>query len=409
MQLIYISPLLIYFPRLISGVETQPWLAVIVAAFGIATGSNRKVPIAFFVLSATFLLWISIMSAVGSLPGATELALILVGPLILFGAIGFEAAPPSRLVMAIIALFFATAAMTETVFPNTYADIATVILDRASVSDGHRGVSLFAPEPTYAAITVTYFLLLSWWSGLRWGFRHRWIEFIFALCLLGTASTYAVLLLMALVFGQWPRASLIFLAAGVLLAPALQIVALDNDESVRGVVAISRLFSTDLNNFLPSVSEIDSSLGSRLITNVASLSTPLYYPLGLGLDCGSVPLAFNAAGYDFAFDNVVLQTVIYEGCLKPQSYSASIALGLGLMALAFLLLLLLLLRFVQGKLPHPLWRPPLAVAAVVLVVQGQLTNPIPWLLVFMAMRPIRNISLAKVPTSPSFPIYQAAK
>lgn len=409
MQLIYISPLLIYFPRLISGVETQPWLAVVVAAFGIATGQNRKVPIAFFVLAATFLLWISIMSAVGGLPGATELALILVGPLILFGAMGFEADPPSRPAMAIIAVFFAAAAVTEIIFPNTYEDLASLILDRASVSDGHRGVSLFAPEPTYAAISVTYFLILSWWSGKKWGFRYRWIEIVLVLCLLGTASTYAVLLLIALAFGQWPRAGLVCLAAGLLLAPALQIVALDNDEAVRGVVAISRLFSTDLNNFLPSVSEIDSSLGSRLITNVASLSTPLYYPLGLGLDCGAVPLAFNAAGYDFAFDNDVLQTVMYEGCLKPQSYSASIALGLGLMAVAFLLMLLLLLRFVQGKLPYRLWRPPLAVAAVVLVVQGQLTNPIPWLLIFIAMRPVWKKSLAEVRTSPSYPIYQTVK
>jgi hypothetical protein len=98
-----------------------------------------------------------------------------------------------------------------------------------------------------------------------------------------------------------------------------------------------------------------------------------------------VPRAFEAAGFDFAFSNTVLQAVMDEGCLKPQSYAATAALGLGAFSLVLLFVIVVMCRYARGGGRRALWLSPMALAFVVLVVQGQLTNPIPWLLIFFAL------------------------
>jgi hypothetical protein len=330
--------------------------------------------------------WISISIGLnGTLSSSIGLIQILIGPLILFGALGLRAPPPSRRVMAGITIFFVLCAAFEILAPGAYYALASTLLSRASVADGHRGISLLTPEPTYAAISVIYFLMLAWWSGKHWGFRFRWIEPVLAFCLIATGSTYVGLLLFVLACVRWPRRMVLVTTATVIVVPLIGVGALSNDDSIRAVVAVSRLLSTDFSDFLPAISIADSSLGSRLATNTASFLTLLHSPLGLGLGCEAVPKALEAAGFDFAFDNAVLIHLLEDGCVKPQSYAATVGIGLGALSLVFLPLLIALIRSAHGAVRRPLWASPLVLAGVMLVVQGQLSSPIPWILIFLAL------------------------
>lgn len=402
---LYLAPLFLYFPRFMPGVETQPLLATGAALLGLLLGRERRAALGFAGLAWAMLCWIAVKILMeGALGNALGLVQILIGPLSLFGALALKAPPPPRRLMAGVAVYFLLCTTFEVIAPGFYKSVASVLLSRASVADGHRGVSLFTPEPTYASISVMYFLMLAWWSGKHWGFRHRWVEPVLALCLVATGSTYVGLMLLALAFARWPRLMLVSTVAAAAAIPLVGFVALDNDDSIRAVVAISRLLSSDFSDFLPSISVVDSSLGSRLTTNAASFLTPLHSPLGLGLDCKSVPAAFDAAGYDFAFRNTVLSAVMDDGCLKPQSYAASVALGLGALSLVFLVLLVVFSRHARGRHPGPIWTAPLALAIVMLIVQGQLTNPIPWMLIFLALS---GLPQATTPISRSAPISRA--
>lgn len=386
MSFIYLVPLFLYFPRFLPTVETQPLLATGVALCGLLFGRNRRAALGFVGLAWVLMFWITIKIGLdGTFSSALGLIQILIGPLALFGALGLQAPPPSRRVMASVTIYFVLCATIEILAPGAYHALASSVLSRASVADGHRGISLLTPEPTYAAITVIYFLMLAWWSGKHWGFRFHWIEPALVLCLLATGSTYVGLLLLALAYIRWPRMMVLSTAAAGLIVSLIGVGALGNDESIRAVVAVSRLLAADFSDFLPSISIVDSSLGSRLTTNAASFLTLLHSPLGLGLNCDAVPEAFVAAGFDFAFNNVVLSEVIEDGCLKPQSYAATIALGLGALSIIFVPLLVALINCTRSPVRRSIWAAPLALAVVMLVVQGQLTNPIPWMLIFLAL------------------------
>lgn len=383
---VYLAPLFLYFPRFLPSVETQPLLAAGAALLGLLFGRNRRAMLGFAGLALTLLSCIALMVAIDSKFGnAIGLIQILVGPLTLFGALALKARPPSRKLIAAVAVYFLLSAAFEILASGAYAAIASELLSRSNVADGHRGVSLFTPEPTYAAISGIYFLMLALWSGRHWGFSYRWVEPTLALCLILTGSTYVVLLLIALAYVRWPKMMLLGTAVAIFALPLLSIVALDNDESIRAVVAISRLLSSDPSNLLASISVADSSLGSRLTINAASFLTPLHSPLGLGLNCLALPRAFDAAGFDFAYSNPVLRAVMDEACLKPQSYGASIALGLGALSLIFAILLVGLTIYSRGRTRLAVWASPLALAIVLFVVQGQLTSPIPWMLIFFAL------------------------
>jgi len=386
MCFIYITPLFLYFPRFLPSIETQPLLVTLVAILGLVFGRNRRAALAFAGLACVLMFWITVRIGLnGTFSSSIGLIQILIGPLVLFGVLGLRAPPPSRRVMAAVTIYFVLCAAVEILAPGAYDALASTLLSRASVADGHRGISLLTPEPTYAAISVIYFLMLAWWSGKHWGFRFRWIEPVLAFCLIATGSTYVGLLLLALACVRWPRLMVLAATATVIVVPLIGVGALGNDDSIRAVVAISRLLSTDFSDFLPAISIADSSIGSRLATNTASFFTILNSPLGLGLSCEAVPQALDAAGFDFAFNNEVLIDVLQDGCLKPQSYLATVGIGLGALSLVFLPLLITLIRSALGTVRRPFWASPLVLASVMLVVQGQLSSPIPWILIFLAL------------------------
>jgi hypothetical protein len=87
--------------------------------------------------------------------------------------------------------------------------------------------------------------------------------------------------------------------------------------------------------------------------------------------------------------NEVISSVGLKGCMKPQSYLSAISLGLGGYAI-FLLsgLVVLVLTRVRQKLGIDHFQFDLfCVAMVMLTVQVQITNPIPWLILYFSFIP----------------------
>jgi hypothetical protein len=387
MRFLYITPLFLYFPSFLPGIETQPFIPVMVATLALFFGKNHRAVIALISLSCILLFWIALRSLLeGTFSGSIELIQLLIGPIILFGALGLKAQAPSRKIMAFITFYFALSAALEILTPSVYDALAQSILSRSNVTDGHRGISLFTPEPTYAAITVVYFLVLAWWSGENWGFKYRWIEPILFFCLIATGSTYVVLLLLAFAYVRWFGIMILLTITALIMLPLIGVSELENEESIRLVVAISRLLSVDFSYPLSSISNLDSSLGSRIAISAAGLLAPLNSITGHGLDCFSVTKAFDAAGFGYGANNEVLISVIEGGgCLKPQSYLAAVTIGLGAFSIIFMPLLIYLIFSAFKTANYKLWTFPLALMVVMLVVQAQLSNPVPWMLLFLAL------------------------
>lgn len=404
---LYLSPLLIYFPRLVPGVETQPLVPLIVALVALATGPQRRPKLLGVLLLLLVGLLVSLrVLALESIEGIAGIANLLIGPVFLLAVMASGRPPPDRHAIAVVASLFAAFAALEIFAGPVYAAFAGALLDRFSVADGHRGLSFMTPEPSYASISLAYVLVLGLWSRAYHGTRHAWTEWVVGSLLIATLSTYGWLLLMAIAAGRWPRTAALALGGVVLIVSGATTTGLDNDESVRAVVALSRLLAADWSTLLTSLSLVDSSLGSRIITNVAGWASVGIAPFGFGTGCQAIGRALEQLGWDFAYSNAVIVQVLETGCLKPQSYLPNLLLTFGALAVPLLVATVGGVAWALSRpVHHRTWWPPLAVATVLLVVQGQITNPIPWMLLYFGLvgvpdrRPYPGASRMSVPRS----------
>lgn len=382
----YIFPIIIYFPRLLPGVETQPILMAVVAIWALLFGPNSRPRVLFTLLTAVLgVLCLLRMSAGLGVNNSLTLIQILIGPLFFFGAAAAQAPPPSRPALRAITIIFLGVGLLEIIAPTIYLSIGSLLLDRVTVTDGHRGVSFLTPEPTYAAISVVYLFLLTIWSRQTGDRRFSWIEPLQFILLMMTLSTYSVIFILLLVIFRWPRIAAISTLALLLFYPSLSFLGREDDQALRFMVAITSIMATDFSALLPSLSLLDSSLGSRLLSSAASFQTPGFAPLGLGLDCNAIPTAFEQLNYSFAFNNEVISQVVADGCLKPQSYGATVFLGLGYMAIPFIIVLgITTYQSLLSRQRTKIWKPALAISLLMLIVQAQLSSPIPWMLLFLA-------------------------
>ena len=389
MNKLYLAlPFFLYFPRLIPGVETQPLIIFCAGILSLLATKRTTTKLHYSILVLVLsMLGLASYVSTGNFLSSALLLQLIVGPTILFGAFAVGACSPERKNLNYVAIFFLLIALIEIISPNGYRAIASFLMERVSVADGHRGVSLLTPEPTYAAMTMVYFLVLSLWTRRQGKKDYPWIEFIFSILLIMTLSTYLALFVMAVCVAKWPRVTLLTASALIVFISSVHWVAMGNDESIRLVVAISRVLTTDFSNFLPSLSAADSSVGSRVLTNYAAFSTARHSIFGLGLGCQSMSMAFELAGLDYAFRNPVIRDVMAEGCLKAQSFGASVFLGLGLAGLLYVWFISKLVTLCAKRYEPNLvlWPVALALALLMLVVQSQMTNPIPWLLIYVAL------------------------
>lgn len=401
-----LTPFLIYFPRLIPGIETQPWFALGFSAFAIMSTRAGKIGAAS-VVTAVCLLAV-VVSVVGGAPSSAGLATLqfAVGPIFLCGVLAWKPLPPSRRCMALVATILAMLAALELLVPAVYQALAGLFLDRVTVTDGHRGLSVLTPEPTYASISLLYGLILAVWSRRCWGSQFPWVEWVFATLLLLTFSTYALLMMLVLAMLYRPR-TVLFCATAAAAVVVLHgsNSGFDPEDSVRAVVAVSRLLSTDFDSLLPSISLLDPSLGYRLISLSAGASTVMVKPLGFGLGCSSVGDAFTAFGWDFTFSDGVLGPELRWGCLKPSSFLTSLLLAYGASAAILLLVIAFAVARLTPDRPVVRWWSPLVLALMILTVQCQTTTPIPWFMIYIALFPM--LKATKVVRESEIPIGRA--
>jgi hypothetical protein len=384
-SIIYLIPLLLYFPPIIPNQETQPLLMVAFVIWTLFRTKIHRPRSATLFFSISLILAILVQTLVtGDISSAAPLLQMLVGPLILFGAIAARPETPSRRTLAIITISLTGIALLELFAPFVYGQVAHSILIRANVYDGHRGISLLTPEPTYAAISLIYLILLSLRSRTIYANNYLWIEWVLFFLLVMTFSTYIALFASVVAFVLWPRKLLLGIVVLFLFFVSIEFVSFDHEDSVRVVVAMSRLFAVDYFDLMVSINTLDPSLATRIIPVIASLVTPVISFVGFGMGCKSMGKIFDALSYDFVFQNEVLGPALLDGCLKPPSYLSAMGLGFGSVSVLLIILLVTLFLWAFQQRSYSIWLPSFAIGILLLIVQSQITNPIPWLLVYLA-------------------------
>jgi hypothetical protein len=389
--LFLISPLLIYFPLIIPNVETQPWLALSLSVL-VLLGSMSKASVSLAILSAWFVFFVLVLAAIGTPLGSSLSAVqLLIGPLYLFAALRMKLIPPKRKHVDYLVIIFIIIGMVEIFAPGIYFLVADSILNRHAVASGYIGLSFLTPEPTYAVLSLVYVLFMALWSRQYWGAKSGLLEVALVILILTTLSTYALILLPLVLFFYWPKTSIISLVILLVAASLLATLPhLDAEESFRAAVAASRLLLVDkTDGLLSAISYADPSIGSRLITNVASYGSITKAPLGLGLGCDSTVKAVDLLKMFYAYDNPVIGDMLRFGCVKPQSYLAALFLAFGYGAIVIILItthyIIKVRKFYLAETQKGIWWAALVVGLFVLVIQGQMSNPVPWLLLYFSL------------------------
>lgn len=384
--MLYFLPLLIYFPQFLPGIETQPF-AIFAYSLFLLFYKRKKLPIITTVLLFLFTtIIIFIQNIISTVPKVEfDLFYLLIGPIIFIGTISADLPPPKKSSLKIITLIFLLIAIIEITTPSLYESIASHLLTRFNITDGHRGISLLTPEPTYASISLIYLIFLTFWSRSINNRRGYLLEFIQITLLAATLSTYVIVFFAIAFLLLFPKLSIILTGALIILIPFAGDISLSNEESIRSVVAISRLLSIDLSHPLIELSQLDASLGSRVISNTSAILTISHSIFGLGLSCDSLPNSFTILNYDFAYSNEVISNVIENGCLKPQAYIPSLFMAMGLSSFIFISIFISLLLFNRDNMK--IWPSALIFSFTIFLIQGQLSNPIPWMILYFAVKP----------------------
>jgi hypothetical protein len=338
-----------------------------------------------------------------NLVGSLQLLILVVGPLTFFAATSLDAELPSEFSLKLISAMIVIIAILELFLPQFYESLASLLLSRYTLTDGSRGLSFLTPEPTYAALSLTYVLSLVLALEYKNNRTYLGLKYTSLAMLFMTFSTYAIVLLGAYLFVKYTKTSLLVTASMSVIFAVGGIIFFQTSSDPRFVIAISNLFAIDYSNVLASLSRIDPSLGTRLYSIAASYSSSIGTFVGFGLDCSAMGSAFTEFDYTALYENPVLADVATNGCLKPQSYLA--ALGLGLGSFSFLLALYFLI-IVQSSIPRQIYGKVrwemFFIAITILCLQSQMTNPIPWLILYLSLtcnekNTIQNNGASRIP------------
>ena len=386
-SLIYFLPLLLYFPTLIPNNETQPLLVFVFSCLAlIRNGGESKIVLLFFWL-ATLVAAIA-LSGLGNqnLLGSLVLLQLAIGPIVLFAAFSLRAKLPTKRVLIFVVMVMWLVALIEMFFPQLYESIASVLLSRFNVTDGSRGVSLLTPEPTYASISIFYVLALTISAETDSARSYLSLKIALTLLMLLTLSTYAILLIAVLLASRFVFLSAVLFGFGNVYISVVGFLEIGGDESFRFVTALNNIGSLDYGDFLASISVIDPSLGTRVASILVGLSSMFGTFFGFGLDCSAMTNAIANFGYESLYLNEVILNSSQIGCLKPHSYIAAIGLGLGSVSLLLtvMLLYLFLKLFRRGLGGSTDWG-LIAAAFLMLFIQCQISNPIPWLILYLSI------------------------
>jgi len=389
-SLLYLSPLFLYFPRIPGGPETQPIITLLLMGFIFLTCKfSKQIPVLIAVGLMVLFLIPSLIQLVITYDFETSFSSfgVLLGPIFLFVLLSINAPPPSRKSLAFACLLLIGIAILEVFFSSIYETAASALLPRVTVFNSHRGLSLLTPEPTYASISLIYMIFLSLWTGRDNQKEYQWIEpSLFILALL-TFSIYPIIFIITIFLIKYPKAVFSLILVLVLVLNCWSKFGggeINSDNSIRAFVAIDSLLYVDYSNFLTSISTSDISLGARIVANYAGYLTPSVAPFGLGLSCSSLHNAMLLINDDVVYSNPLLLTIAENGCLKPSAYLANVILALGYFGILFLILIICSVRIICDRLPIKFYSAPFACALIILILQGQVSSPVPWFLIYFA-------------------------
>lgn len=392
--MLYLSPLLIYFPRVFSGLETQPVAPFVLCFFGFWMGQKAlklRALIATLFLILIFFSLLLLRVTFGGSGLSSRDGLMLLGPFFLLGLFAWGLPPPSSRAIGVTVIGLVLVAALEVGFPSVYATFAGTLLERTHSFDGHRGISLLTPEPTYAAIGLAYLLGLAAWTRVYEQRPNAFNIVAIFLLLLGTLSTYAMLFVLCGV-------SVLFLRLGsaliLVLISTLCVIAVwgysfagSPDNSTRFAVALNNLATINWGDPMRSLSDLDPSLGTRAIGLYVSIQAGFERPFGIGIQCGSLGDAIAVTENYWALENTVIADLAENGCLVAPSYIQNLLLGFGAASALFAVAIGIAATMVR-PLRLTVCRPRFvcaALGAILLLVQAQISNPAAWFLAYFAL------------------------
>lgn len=378
---------LIYFPILGRTAETQPAVATLAALIVVAALLVRTCytgTISVFVLGSFAFTCLLVFHSLffAQIVNWAELPKFLLGPF--FFAVALCLAPycgawPLRIALA----FLAMGGVLEVFSPSLYEILNTYIsADRpGSEALSLRGLRYFTPEPTYAALSVFFLIVVNYFllrtaKISRHAFRAHLMLLIPMLLL--TFSSYAMALLFIMGVAYVIRGKNIVLSAASLAFTPLLVVLVFNSETRAGQL-LRNISEVSWSNIVQTFFLAEPSFSTRVLSMGAAVQGFLRNPLGYGI--GSFQAIywrhFNELNWGWVrFHEVVGQTYLERSALQPQSYLTALVHDLGIFGVTAFAIFLWGIRGAWGSTATQAGF--FLAAGFMLTVQAQLTNPIPW-------------------------------
>ncbi len=382
----YISLFTIHFQILPIGVETQPVLPLVLLPFGLLLfrhWNRDRWQILFF------LVYVSVLTGHLLIFGGRSLdwAKLLVGPLFLLLPFRWWRAIPISVMAVVVAMVLLITIISLMGFVPLHEALRSVVSERVwVVLGGRRGVSVLTPEPSYFA----FFFV----TGVVATHRRRTtvplllIRIGWIVLALLTISLYVYVML--------------FLYLGMLLLSRKDLATYGVPAAIIAIVLFA-LFSdryefktlrnwnpaawdqgpVEGSSWLNALHHASHSGSARLYTAYLSFKVLLDRPRGMGI--GSFPFKWKeeARANDMDLTRHRALRVYFEpgaGPLFPQSYMQALVHDTGWFALALVPYMMYGFRRLRYRAR---WSFLVAFGAIVFLFfffQGQMTNPIPWLL-----------------------------
>jgi len=397
--LFFLGLFFVYVPLVPIDQETQPFLALlpVIAYFLLAAvrGNFRQVPVSVLYVFALVLL-ITCRLALDATTGLTPSGIVwaikyLVGPFAFVYASQLDERPSDTLLLFVLALNVVLLALLLGPTAALMQPLMDAFFGRYSGGDQVRGVSLLSPEPSYAVNYIMLFFLF----GLFYvdNKKTRYLLLGLGLILLVfnrslTAFAYCGAALVWMFYKTKRNVRLLSLLSLGLLAFAIS-------HSERYALMASAAEKVDFSNLVLAASILEPSGTTRILINVLATLGGLSSVIGNGL--GSFGTVWSDIvrefGWLFYFDHEVIGRYYTEGIpLPPNSYLSSLIFDTGIPG--FLWFLTFSVWYFKslarvGRSPAHIYF--IAVFWFVnFIFQGQVSNPIPWAIMGLALSRVKT-------------------
>lgn len=401
-NIFYFGLFFVYLPILPIDLETQPFIALVpVLIYLIHKIINEKTykisEPAAFVLSLTFILVARLLLDIVStskFAGLIWLIKYLVGPCAFIYASQLTKPPPYKMLVYVMAAnILLLSLLSIEPFASYINQIMNLIYMRYSTGDKFRGVSLFSPEPSYTVNYILLFILFGFFYAKNNKIKYSLLV-VGALLLLSNRSMTAYAYLTAAL--AW------FLVKS---GTKFRLIALGSIFSVSGLVTNSERISLmidaakniDLENIVLAISIIEPSGSTRVLVNTLALAGGLISLAGNGLGSfGDYWIStVQKIGWEFYFDHEVIGRYYSDGLLMPpQSFLSSLVFDTGIAGLIWFMAFTFwyFKKISKSNLSSSHLYFIAVVFSVSFIFQGQISNPIPWAIMGMALSKVSVIN-----------------